>query len=148
MAWKGLARGQAFSISSKTRMLHKACGSQVQRRRWFFIECVTDLRKLLLKGVVDARTLFVLNKNRRKTWKTTYLWKNPASLRKLSKIIVDRGHTEKEVSYLLILYFLFPHFEPLSESGYWTFDLTQYRCSCETGISVGCPRGEVCSSLS
>lgn len=58
--WKGVAGGQTFSVSSK------ASGSQVQRRRWFFIECVTDLQKLLLKGVVNARTLFVLNKKLKK----------------------------------------------------------------------------------
>lgn len=113
-----MARGQAFSVSSKTRMLDKASGSQVQRRRWFFIECVTDLQKLLLKGVVDARTLFVLNKKLKK-YLQEKLWRNPVYLRKSLKIIVDRESTEKEVPYMLILFFLFPHFWPLSESRYW-----------------------------
>ena len=63
MAQRGVDRGQPFSVSSKTRTLHKASSSQVQsKRRWFYIECVADLGKLLLKDVVDARTISGLNK--------------------------------------------------------------------------------------
>lgn len=63
--------------------------------------------------------LFVLIKNWRSTWKRIYLWGNPVSLWKSLKIFVDGEHTEKEVSYMLTLYFLFPHFWPLLESRHW-----------------------------
>lgn len=67
------------------------------------------------------------------------------------KIVSDRESTEKEASYMLVLFFLFPQYPfvatvKVQVLGSGTFDLTQDRCSCETGISVGCPRGEVCSS--
>lgn len=56
-------RGQSFSVFSKTRTLNKASSSQVQsKRRWFFIECVADLGKLLLKDVVNVRTISGLKK--------------------------------------------------------------------------------------
>lgn len=58
--------GVSHSVSFKTRKLHKASSSQVQsKRRWFIIECVADLGKLLLKDM-DAKTLSGLNKKLKK----------------------------------------------------------------------------------
>jgi len=54
---------------------------------------------------------------------------------------------------MLVLFFLFPQYPfvatvKIQILGLGTFDLTQYRCSCETGTSVKCPAGKVCSSPS
>lgn len=69
------------------------------------------------------------------------------------KTDADRESTEKEVSYMLVLLFLrlqypFVATVKVQNLGTGTFYLPHYGCSCETGISVGCPRGEARGSPS
>lgn len=127
MAW-----GQAFSVSSKTRMLHKASGCQVQRR-WFFVECVTDLQKLLLKGVVDARTLFVLNEKLKKYPEQNLIMEKLYVCQKIPKSHCrQRANREESIMYANLVLSLPSFLATLRVQvlGSGTFDLTQYRCSC------------------
>lgn len=54
-------------LFQNNNIINKASSSQAQsKKRWFFVECVADLGKLLLKDVVDARTLSGLKKKMKK----------------------------------------------------------------------------------